>query len=997
MLLNRRYVRNFGLHINWRLALLFVLGLPSIFSLDSFAQQLEYKVYDSSNGLPNSNVWCIDQDQKGFLWLGTSNGLYRFDGKNYKEFGTEDGLLNKNITALDFDKDRKSLLIANYLLGVSAMDSLYKIQTLFNTSVSNYIDHNKDKVYSQSTSALKVFDLNTKVKKFFDEPGNFALNAFIINKENKVIIGSSNGLMELDDSTYIDLYPEITGKKNVRTVYEDPHQNLWFDSEKEFYCIYANGEIKKFPKKTISNRQISRFFMDSQDRIWLSVIGEGLFQLKNDELIFRGDDLDIGHTPINGFFEDREKNFWIATGGKGMVCLYNTYFTNYYLENGLVENQINDLYYDTKSKNLLIGTIDGLNYFDGNQLHNIELEKRGKLNYVRKIDKDDMGNLLVALNYPGDEYGLNKQIKIDNNNLTLLIGEFRSRKCWSFVGNNQIINFSNYGIQYFNFEQNAYIPKKISRKPKWVDYQFTTILQGQKTDTWWVGSKTGLFNYANNELKPLADNSDSSFPNALKSAEIKTMIWDHAENLWIGSNEGLFKFNGKNWKRWTKKDGMPDDYVSSILQDASGNFWIGTSRGLVYFDGNFTKFDINDGLPSNQISSMVFNGDQSQLWIGTNNGLSKLDLKKMRSDSRPSIIMHLENITLGDSILYPELVKDAAVFNYDQNHLVFNFSAPYLTNSQSLKYQYRLDNAQEWKDCGAQQIELASLSPKKYNFQIRSKSNINPWSETSQFQFDIKSPWWKTKKFFAACLLLVAGLVALISKLRIDAIRKKTKDEISLNKKMYLLEQQALSAMMNPHFIFNALNSVQYYINTNKKREANEYLAKLARLIRMNLEIAQSSAITLEEELERLILFLELQKLRFGKKLNWSVDIDDKLDSEELLVPSMVIQVFVENAILHGILPKEKGGEIKIGVYPSGEQAFLISIEDDGIGIFKSQAIERKEKKHNSKGITISKERIKNFGYPNNQLSRLDIREIIDASGSVAGTKVSIRLPISES
>jgi LytS/YehU family sensor histidine kinase len=207
-----------------------------------------------------------------------------------------------------------------------------------------------------------------------------------------------------------------------------------------------------------------------------------------------------------------------------------------------------------------------------------------------------------------------------------------------------------------------------------------------------------------------------------------------------------------------------------------------------------------------------------------------------------------------------------------------------------------------------------------------------------------------------------------------------------LKNKILMLEQQALQAMMNPHFVFNVMNSIQHFINTKNTVSANKVLTGFARLIRKNLEICTQSYISLAEEINYLNLYLSLEKNRFGEKFQFEIKVDEEVDREEVFVPSMLLQPYIENAIWHGIMPKEEGGKVTISIVENADDTLLIKITDDGVGIENSLA--GKKDGHQSKGMSLTNERI-------NLLNKIEAKAIqlhIKQNGKM-GTTVTITIP----
>ena len=234
---------------------------------------------------------------------------------------------------------------------------------------------------------------------------------------------------------------------------------------------------------------------------------------------------------------------------------------------------------------------------------------------------------------------------------------------------------------------------------------------------------------------------------------------------------------------------------------------------------------------------------------------------------------------------------------------------------------------------------MASLSPGDYNFQIRAKDN-NFTSEITSLKFTLKPPFTKTLWFYSILILIFLAIIYFIAQKRIKFIKHKADEYIKNQNSISELRHQALSASMNPHFIFNTLNSIQAYMSTHDKDEAAEYLVNFSRLIRLNLDLAGQTFIPLETEIYRLELYLKYEKIRFEDMLNYKINIVNDINMKSLLIPNMILQPFVENSIWHGILPKDEPGNISINISKenlliskNNVPAITIDILDDGVGL----------------------------------------------------------------
>ena len=243
--------------------------------------------------------------------------------------------------------------------------------------------------------------------------------------------------------------------------------------------------------------------------------------------------------------------------------------------------------------------------------------------------------------------------------------------------------------------------------------------------------------------------------------------------------------------------------------------------------------------------------------------------------------------------------------------------------------------------------------------------------------------WWIITIIVSIVLLSVLIGIVLI----LFSQKRKQKKELQTQNTIAILEQKALQAMMNPHFVFNVINTIQYFIGINESKAANQILTGFARLMRKHLEICLKNSITLLDEIQYLNLYLSLEKLRFEDKMNYAINIDEDIESEEITIPSMIIQPFIENAVWHGLLPKEDVGYISVD-FKYQEDTLFIKILDDGIGISNSKKSKSAEK-HTSRGLQLIHERISLL----NKINKTSI-QISQRQTGESGTEVLISIPV---
>ncbi|MFP5471576.1 MAG: histidine kinase, partial [Bacteroidia bacterium] len=500
------------------------------------------------------------------------------------------------------------------------------------------------------------------------------------------------------------------------------------------------------------------------------------------------------------------------------------------------------------------------------------------------------------------------------------------------------------------------------------------------------------------------------------------------ENIFVGTSTGLYLFNSSTKKltpiQLSKK--YFSNSVNFFIADPNQKnaYWAGRNDGLYFLSVEFnennllTKFNTKrfstyngiENLETNQNSA--FFDSNGALWFGTGMGLvKKVDntVPTNTSDHEPvltinSVLLFLEplsnypNIQTNDTSGLPNNLK----LNYNQNHVTLNYEAISLSNPEGFVYRYKLLGLdgfdEDWSPpTKSTSATFSNLSYGSYVFQVEVSSiEDQSWSEPVLFSFVITPPFWLTTWFVLLCSISFVLIVFAVYWTRTKAIRQKHQAEQMMYKnKLLALEQQSLNASMNRHFIFNALNSIQYYINTHDRLSANKYLTSFAKLIRKNLESANShnNLTSLKSEIEQIQLYLSLEAMRFPDKITYDIHISTDLDTESISVPPMFFQPYIENSIWHGILPKEKG-HVQINITKKDDKLLYIKIEDNGIGVSESKK-RNESRKHDSRGVEMTKRRVDLLEkYINKKIEVIGPQDVLNEENEIIGTSVEIILPI---
>ncbi|MFM7233670.1 MAG: histidine kinase, partial [Flavobacteriales bacterium] len=313
------------------------------------------------------------------------------------------------------------------------------------------------------------------------------------------------------------------------------------------------------------------------------------------------------------------------------------------------------------------------------------------------------------------------------------------------------------------------------------------------------------------------------------------------------------------------------------------------------------------------------------------------------------INVYIEHISVGNT--HYDVVPDLPL-GWNENNVRFTFLSFNFRTGSGTQYRYRLSGVTEtWVETNSRTVDFWALPAGSYVFEVCAMNEDGVWGEPSVATFTIARHFTATWWFRLLMVLVLAG--AVIGGFTLFYRSKRA--QLIQRAKMTELRQQALNANMNPHFIFNALNGIQHFINSDQPEQANEFLTDFSRLIRMNLENNLEALVPLEDEMERLELYLKLEKLRFGDKLTYSIHGLDELQAHDISIPPMLLQPYVENAVIHGILPKEKGGHIDIALRAIGKH-FEVEIRDNGIGL--KAASGRKRDGHESLALKMNEERL---------------------------------------
>lgn len=986
-----------------------LIGLLLIWQEPLKAQHYNFINYSTESGLAQSQVRSIAQDHNGYLWLGTLAGLSRYDGRKFINYSIQNGLIDNLIFSLAVDKSNGiwigTLGGINYYNGEKFRTYLFKSGMADNAVNAIAQDANGDLWLATDGAGVCRFHAGTFTYFTVDQglPDN-NVRSVCIDAAGKVWFGTKNGLCYFDGLKFTSPTAGGTPPTNVSHLFVDSQQQLWVSTFGEgVYCY--NG--KTFQNYTEDHGLISNWIRsateDSEGKIWFaSRLGLAKFDGKAFNNYTESDGLPLNST--NVVFEDKEKNIWIGSDGKGLFKFLGETFTYLTTKDQLNSNLVLSIMED-EQHHLWFGTFDkGITKKEGEHTKTYSTENGLNNNTIWAGLKDRQNNLWFCTSegiakYDGKRfYNFGESQGLDANNV-FSVCQDQSNLMW--FGTTR-------GVSVFDGKSF----KNYSGDSIGIGKDVMSIVQ-DKQGRIWFATKNGLCKYENNRF------TKYTTADGLSHNNLVSLALDRFDHLWIGSKAGISYYDGKRFSKLFIGDIFNSNNICFLVFDKKDFLWIGTNSGVFVLDTRafvssgkikFRHYTIFDGLPGMECNqNAAFRDHLGNIWMGTTEGVIRYDPKiKDFHASAFEPITRISRVRLflkdtnwskfsGEIDSVSLLPKNLKV-KYQTTHFTFDYIGIKLSNPNAVRYKYMLEGFDDsWSSpTDVTFATYSNLPDGKYTFKVIAGDLMGNWNKVpASFSFEILPPFWTTWWFILACALATLSLLWGIYRIRVNEIRKKHQtQQLEYKSKLMLLEHQSLNSSMNRHFIFNALNSIQYYMNKEDKLSAHKYLSRFAKLIRMNLDSSMSNVVPLSEEIERLDLYLQLELMRFEDKFDYAIRVSEDIDVETVEIPPMLLQPYVENSILHGILPSGKKGFIDIRVEYREQEGVVFSIQDNGIGLEASKTSKINQiNQHVSRGTSITAQRIQLLDAMNNvKITIKGPYELKDAENRVLGTKVELIL-----
>ncbi|HFS68111.1 MAG TPA: hypothetical protein ENK67_07855 [Flavobacteriia bacterium] len=904
------------------------------FLISLYLNAQAYKNYSIEQGLPGNRIYKILEDKEGFIWIATDKGLSKFDGAVFKNFTISNGLPSNDIWNIILTKDHKLWCFTrSNKMGYILNDSIYKYSTANNELLyPNNISTDRQKI------VFKSYGTN-------------------------YILKNGQWIKLINDSKYSGkkiphkiLHPKVDYLLNVSSVDHQHFYSKFHLKDKNHNDLLVFDFKTKKGDKAIYEGQVNDSLIVFKIPRSLRIINLNtlkIYDLKQSDLLKLNNYIRVIATDHN--IQISGPNFW-ATLGHNYQLQDITYFPKDLSLTTVFKDKGGNYWGTTNAR--------GIYFFSRKGLHS----KRYLYNLPVQLLKKQDHNLFAAVLHQGI-YKYNKKLDVfqpffktndyfynfyykDDNNFVILANTT------SFIKQNgRIIKKDRIGKNILPYK-NGYIVSNIG-KVIYYSKNFKPLktfnLEGINTicpynNHFVAGTPIGIYHITDTKITKIQIPGKSQLPVlSLKSID---------NSLVIGTDGfgAYFWQNGQKMIFLKETSGL---IVHDIFIDKN-NILFATDRGVLKFEYNSEEKTLkfnqilrkHDGLISDHVDHVVIMNNH--IYSSNYSGIASVSNTNFYDLPLPKI--YFESVKYGSKPIKPN-----SRFRFVENNGVFiNFGLIDFSGQEHTHYYYQLlPNLKTWTEINTKNVSFNNLPPAQYQFKVKA---VNSYLQNNikEFSFSILPLWWQTTWAKALFVFIFLASIFFIGLYTRRKELKKQRDKLMAQKQMAEFELHALRSQMNPHFVFNSLNAIQYYINDENYDKSETYLVKFSRLIRMIFEFSRKKTISLRQEIDLLTSYLNLEKMRFGDRFNFCFNIDPKLNIDHIEIPTLLLQPIVENAVNHGIFHKKSKGTICLDFKYIDPQTFEVTIKDDGVGIEKSKQINLQSlKKHRSRSTEILKDRIK--------------------------------------
>jgi ligand-binding sensor domain-containing protein len=995
--------------------------------LSSYANKPYYRQYEVSDGMPSNECYYVHQDALGYMWFCTDRGVARYDGSNFENMSTKSQLQDQTIFEV-VENNQGDLLFST----ISGRIYHYKqgngVMTELNIPRWLQDDLNGQKTYLQFGQEGKIYlgmHYNGLYRFEIESPENIEKIPFRAKSNVHYII-------EVDDDKFISSYylPKIenlSSREKLQLVQTDTIttikelQILWLDGTVTHFTAHIemarHFDLRYFAKLSNHSMLVSmgnKVLLINQDGIVDELTYKNLvtafYYNASDKLLYVASDKSDfqQYTIDNNKFQwktsifnnqfvtvpctDMEGGLWVPSTNSGVFYFPHAGRVKQKAPKVLVENGL----YDAKGfkQHQYFSLVNGSLFYINDEKISPLLSNSGHKVIYSKIGWVDENRVYMRSILLGEKYcfeqGSIKPIPIDFYN------ESNNHQFSTLIDGNSLIQFTDYNYAWFGDKRNMglvkynLIKKELTKSPQ--IFEVATMLSNicKWNNRYWWGHVEGLYS------------SDTLLQDIRKEEEIVFRVQYLAPDkdiLWVATrNEGLISIHPDfTTNAYTVSDGLVSNLCNQVFVDEQRRVWVATSKGLNVLirdtleHEKYRVIDVGRRLGISKLTVKNVHVYGSRLWIYTSHEIFQANLHDvfLEPTETPMVI---SEVKVNQKINSPDSLNN---LSYTSNYLDFSIQNLSYVSEEDPMYRYRLHGLNDnWVKTNHHTFTFTDLSPGKYTLEVQYLKSDHTWSQSNNLSsFSIIPAFWQRTDFRVLLILLLLALLYWFIHWRLGLSYSQKSMKLALVQ----ARRKALVLQMNPHFIFNSLNSIQRFITLRENDQANHFLTHFASLMRKVISNSEQSYVPLIEEIEAIKTYLVLESQRFEPRLKYQIKVDEEVYPELLKISPLLVQPFVENAIWHGLMPKKAGGLLLVH-FSIMNDCLKIIVEDNGLG--REASKRNKELQgtfkldHTSIGIKNSEERIRLTNELTNLHATLTIEDLYEVDGVAIGTRVVITYPI---
>ncbi len=917
--------------------------------------------------LPGSIVYDIIQDADHLIWMATDAGLVRYDGLTYETFTVSDGLPSNEILNLGLDSEGRI-----WIMTFSGVPSYFFNETIYtpvNCSILKQLQGesmhtaffsqgNDVWIAAEDYTLFRVRNMEEVERYNFNNQMGDPPRLLFADSDGQLIMVGRSGIYRLSGSGYAELLR--AGNCRPGHIFKDKDE--FYIPCDQNWVSFSSGEIFEYDGRTHFHPDPAAYpftALRTNDGTYVLGSDRGLvFYHPADNEIFEPGKQLSGRF-ITRLLNDAEGNVWASTLGEGVFLFpAGSWFAQTYRSRDLGINSFTEVAFDFED-NLYAGTTDSRLLRIRPESDSFDLES-GSIGVI-----GSWGGKLIASTHDG--------IYIDLSGMEESAGKRKISlsvpKSMQEISPDTLLVSSVAGAVLIirDHVSNSYRTESIYSS------RLTSVIH--MPGRGYIGGTTRGLYIIKNQKKELLDPK-------LASAHITRLVLlssgdaiaaTNGSGIWRISENGVKRLFEQDPRLFTVRDVVPGDGELLWLATPYGTMQLDLERGMLQTVGE------------GNVLRVAVNGDKLAYITS-----AELTVRRLGPEFSVPASLRMRNPRMFADDLRISIAENVKL-PWTTRTIGFELQAPYYRNPSLLQFRYKLqpgDN--QWQISQGPGLVFRDLKPGSYNLMIEAfLADESAVSNQASMAFTIRTPFWQQFWFYLMIALGAAVVSTAAYRFHIAGIRVGEQERMALQKRAAELENQALCAMMNPHFIFNVLNSVRAYMADNKTEMADDYLQRFSRLIRLQLEDSYRNSTTLETELSRLNDYIQLEKLRLNVALHYRTELSPEVEEEmaDIEIPSMLIQPFIENAVWHGIQPAGRAGVIVTEISFESDNQLRVRVTDNGTGIGEEKV--GKDTMHQSLALKLTAQRLslleKTSGFP--AYYRI-------GPGSEGGTEVVLVIPL---